>query len=71
VVINQVVVAHPDDAKMDGIIERIQASGVCWLGPTLWKGRRAMRISVSSWATTDADVEASISVMVEAFASTK
>lgn len=66
VVINQVVLAYPDDAEMAGIVSRIQASGVCWLGPTRWQGRPAMRISVSSWATTDADVDAAIGAMIGA-----
>jgi len=38
----------------------VQDDGVCWCGGTVWQGRRAMRISVSSWATTDADVDASL-----------
>ena len=31
-----------------------------WCGGTVWQGRTAMRISVSSWATTEADVERSL-----------
>lgn len=68
VVLNQVVAAHGDDARMAGIIERIQWSGVCWLGPTRWRGRLAMRVSVSSWATTEGDVERSLQVMIDAVA---
>jgi glutamate/tyrosine decarboxylase-like PLP-dependent enzyme len=54
VVLNQVLVAAPPSA-----IARVQADGTCWVGGTVWRGREAMRISVSSWATTDADVERS------------
>ena len=43
---------------------RIQADGTCWCGGTVWQGRAAMRISVSSWATTDEDVEQSLEAMV-------
>jgi glutamate/tyrosine decarboxylase-like PLP-dependent enzyme len=54
VVLNQVLVAAPPSA-----VARIQADGVCWVGGTVWRGREAIRISVSNWSTTDADVERS------------
>lgn len=66
VVLNQVVFACDDEARTRAALERIQASGVCWLGPTHWKGRFAMRLSVSSWATTTEDVERSLAVMAAA-----
>ncbi len=31
----------------------------------MWHGRAAMRISVSSWATTEEDVERSLAAMIE------
>ncbi len=46
------------------VIAAIQADGTCWCGGTTWQGRAAMRISVSSWATTDEDVERSLSAML-------
>jgi glutamate/tyrosine decarboxylase-like PLP-dependent enzyme len=64
VVLNQVVVALGDDATCVDAIERIQREGVCWCGPTRWRDRAAMRISVSSWATRDADVERSLASIV-------
>jgi glutamate/tyrosine decarboxylase-like PLP-dependent enzyme len=60
VVINQVLVDFGDAATTTNVIRRIQEDGTCWCGGTAWKGRTAMRISVSSWVTTDADVERSI-----------
>jgi hypothetical protein len=42
----------------------VQQDGTCWCGATEWKGRAAMRISVSSWATTDADVEESLEAII-------
>jgi len=36
----------------------------CWAGITVWQGHTAMRISVSSWATTDLDVERSLEAML-------
>lgn len=66
VVLNQVVVAFGDDDKTSRVISTIQDSGVVWCGGTKWRGRIAMRISVSSWATTDEDVERSLSAILEA-----
>ena len=60
VALNQVVVSFGDGRRTADVIERIQQAGVCWCGPTHWRGRDAMRISVSCWATTDADVERSL-----------
>jgi hypothetical protein len=60
VVLNQVLVCHRDDARTDQLIEAVQRDGTCWLGGTTWRGRRAMRISVSNHATTDDDVDRSV-----------
>ncbi len=66
VVLNQVVFACESEPSTREALKFIQASGVTWLGPTHWKGRFAMRISVSSWATTNQDVEQSLAVMAAA-----
>jgi glutamate/tyrosine decarboxylase-like PLP-dependent enzyme len=66
VVINQVLVGFRNDATTDRVIDHIQRSGECWCGGTIWKGRKAMRISVSSWVTTDDDVERSLAAMIAA-----
>ena len=60
VALNQVVVAFGDAARCASVIERIQEAGVCWCGPTQWRGRAAMRISVSGWSTGDEDVDRSL-----------
>jgi glutamate/tyrosine decarboxylase-like PLP-dependent enzyme len=60
VVLNQVLVRFDDDdERTDAVIAAVQAEGTCWLGGTTWQGRRAMRISVSNWATTLSDVDRS------------
>lgn len=64
VVVNQVLVSFGTAEKTAEVIRRVQADGTCWCGGTVWKGTTAMRISVSSWATTDADVEKSLAAMV-------
>ena len=51
--------AAATDAFTKDVIARVQADGTCWLGGTTWHGMAAMRISVSSWATTTEDVDRS------------
>jgi aromatic-L-amino-acid decarboxylase len=64
VVLNQVLVSFGSPEKTQRVIAGIQEEGTCWCGGTLWQGRTAMRISVSSWATTEADVDRSVEAMV-------
>jgi len=64
VVINQVLVSFGDAELTRRVIAGIQADGTCWAGGTVWQGRTAMRISVSSWATTEDDVERSLAAML-------
>jgi glutamate/tyrosine decarboxylase-like PLP-dependent enzyme len=66
VVINQVLVSFGTSVVTRAVIDRIQADGICWCGGTEWQGRTAMRISVSSWATTDDDVEISLRAIARA-----
>jgi len=69
VTLNQVLVAFGDDAETTRVIAAVQAAGVCWCGGTRWQGREAMRISVSSYATTAADIDASLSSILACAAS--
>jgi glutamate/tyrosine decarboxylase-like PLP-dependent enzyme len=64
VVLNQVLVAFGDDDATRAVIRAVQDDGTCWCGGTTWRGRAAMRISVSSWATTAEDVERSLAAIV-------
>jgi glutamate/tyrosine decarboxylase-like PLP-dependent enzyme len=64
VVINQVLVSFGSAEVTRKVIQRIQEDGTCWCGVTEWQGKTAMRISVSSWATSDGDVERSLEAMV-------
>jgi threonine aldolase len=59
VVANQVLVSFGSAEATQEVIRRVQDEGTCWCGGTVWRGKTAMRISVSSWATTEADVEKS------------
>ena len=60
VTINQVLVSFGSPEATRAVIERVQREGTCWCGASEWQGRTAMRISVSSWATTEEDVELSL-----------
>lgn len=59
VVLNQVLVSFGDDERTGRVIRAVQADRTCWCGGTRWKGKAAMRISVSSGKTTEADVRRS------------
>ena len=64
VVINQVLVSFGSAEETARVIQRVQEEGTCWCGGTVWQGKRAMRISVSSWATTDSDVDESLAAIL-------
>lgn len=66
VVANQVLVSFGESDKTQRIIRAIQDNGTCWCGGTIWQGRSAMRISVSSWATTSEDVVRSAAAIIQA-----
>jgi len=64
VVLNQLLVSFGRADQTRRVIAKIQEDGTCWCGGTQWQGHTAMRISVSSWATTDEDVERSAAAMI-------
>jgi glutamate/tyrosine decarboxylase-like PLP-dependent enzyme len=64
VVINQVLVSFGRPEVTREVIRRVQEDGTCWCGGTIWQGKTAMRISVSSWATTRTDVELSLRAII-------
>ena len=64
VVLNQVLVSFGDAATTRRVMAAIQSDGTCWCGGTEWHGHVAMRISVSSWATTEDDVDRSLAAIV-------
>jgi glutamate/tyrosine decarboxylase-like PLP-dependent enzyme len=66
VVLNQVLVSFGAPEATRHVIAAVQDDGTCWCGGTVWQGRTAMRISVCSWATTDADVELSVEAILRA-----
>jgi glutamate/tyrosine decarboxylase-like PLP-dependent enzyme len=65
VVLNQVLVSFGSADETRRVIAGVQNEGTCWCGGTQWHGRTAMRISVSSWATTEEDVERSLAAILK------
>ncbi len=63
VVLNQVLFRAGSDAETAAIREAAAASGEIWFGGTVWRGRPASRISVSSWRTRDEHVELAIATL--------
>jgi hypothetical protein len=64
VVINQVLVSFGSNDATQKVIRAVQEDGTCWCGGTVWQGKSAMRVSVSSWATTEADVDRSLEAIL-------
>ena len=64
VVLNQVIVDFGDQAHTSAVIAAVQEEGTCWCGPTTWRGRAAMRVSVSCWNTTEEDIDRSVAAVV-------
>jgi glutamate/tyrosine decarboxylase-like PLP-dependent enzyme len=71
VVLNQVLVSFGDPETTRRVIADIQKDGTAWCGGTVWQGHTAMRISVSSWATTEADVERSLEAIIRVAAAAR
>lgn len=66
VVLNQVVATLKDPEELTAVVAYAQEAGVCWFGLTNWRGRTAFRISLSSWRTTDDDIERSLAAIADA-----
>ena len=64
VVLNQVLVDFGGEARTLRAIDAIQRDGTCWAGVSRWHDRTVMRISVSSWATTDDDVDRAVRAII-------
>jgi glutamate/tyrosine decarboxylase-like PLP-dependent enzyme len=64
VIINQVLVSFGDAETTRRVVQAVQDDGTCWAGITVWQGKTAMRISVSSWETTDDDVTRSLDAII-------
>lgn len=59
VVFNQVLVQCASDELTIKVMQRVQELRECWVGGSMWRQRKVIRISVCSWATTEEDVRRS------------
>lgn len=66
VVFNQVLVACEKPELTRATLRAIQSSGECWCGGSEWREEPVIRISVCSWATTEADVQRSVAAFAAA-----
>ena len=66
VVINQVLFRFADEATTSAVLARVQESGEAWMGGTTWDERTAIRLSVSNWRTTEADIDRTIAAFERA-----
>jgi glutamate/tyrosine decarboxylase-like PLP-dependent enzyme len=70
VVLNQVLVRFEipgtETNLTDTVIARVQREAVCWAGGTTWNGSRAMRLSISGWRTSEADIDQSADAVLRA-----
>jgi glutamate/tyrosine decarboxylase-like PLP-dependent enzyme len=66
VVLNQVLVDFGDPDETLRVVQQLQADGTMFAGPTVWQGHTAMRISVSNYGTTEAEIDESIDAVLKA-----
>ena len=71
VVFTQVCAAFGDDARTQDVVRRVLDDGTAWMSGSRWHDRAVLRVSVSSWATTDADVAVSVDALGRAVAATR
>lgn len=62
--LNQVLVGIGDEKHTRRVVERLNSEGACWVTPTQWKGRSAVRLSVCSWRTDREAIEPAVAAFV-------
>jgi glutamate/tyrosine decarboxylase-like PLP-dependent enzyme len=63
VVFTQVCTSFGSDDATREVARRLLADGTAWMTPSTWHGRAVLRISVSNWRTTEADVDRSLAAV--------
>ena len=66
VVLNQVLIRFTDDETTRSVLASVQNSGEAWMSGTEWDDRAAIRLSVSSWRTSDQDVDRTLAAFLQA-----
>ena len=73
VVLNQVLVQFDGtgdrtaDTITQAVMSEIQKEGTCWAGGAVWQGTPVMRISISNWSTTEADIDRSAAAIAQCY----
>jgi glutamate/tyrosine decarboxylase-like PLP-dependent enzyme len=70
VVFTQVCASFGSDERTQEVVRRLLDDGEVWMSGSTWRGQSVLRISVSSWSTTDRDVERSLAALRRAVAGT-
>jgi hypothetical protein len=65
VVLNQVLVDLGGPEETERVVREIQAEGIMFAGPTVWQGKKAMRVSVSNFGTTEKEIDESIAAVLK------
>ena len=60
IVFNQVIVRCDTDKITEQVLSNIQMLRECWLGGSMWRDKKVMRVSICSWATTKNDITKSV-----------
>ena len=60
VVFNQVIVQCASDDITESVTHQIQELRTCWVGGSTWFGKKVIRVSICSWATTEEDISKSV-----------
>ncbi|MEO5853489.1 MAG: pyridoxal-dependent decarboxylase [Nocardioides sp.] len=63
VVYTQVCLSFGSDERTVEVVRRVLEDGTAWMSGSRWRGRAVLRISVSNWSTSDADVERSLDAL--------
>jgi glutamate/tyrosine decarboxylase-like PLP-dependent enzyme len=63
VAFTQVCVSFGSDERTEAVVRGMLEDGTAWMSGSRWHGRSVLRISISSWATTDEDVERSLDAL--------
>ena len=68
IVFNQIIIKCNSDKLTEKVLSNIQMLRECWLGGSMWFGKKVMRVSVCSWATTENDISKSVKSFEKALA---
>jgi len=71
VVFTQVCASFGSDGRTRAVVEAMLADGTAWMTGSVWHDRAVLRISVSNWSTTDADVRRSLDALAAVVAATR